>query len=293
MITKPILAGTLKNLNLLKFPVIVSPKLDGIRCLKINGEVVSRTLKLIPNRFIQKTLNEILPDNIDGEIIVGSSFQECTSGVMSFEGEPLFIYWAFDYISNSLSEEYQNRIKVLKDIVDNINSKFVRFVETKQIYSLNELYEYEEEVLGLKYEGVMIRSPASPYKCGRSTEKEGYLLKLKRFLDSEAVVIGFEEMFHNENKLEVDNLGYAKRSSSKEGKIASNTLGKFIVRDIKSGITFFIGTGVGLTAELRAHIWNNQEKYLGRLVKYKYQSIGVKVAPRLPIWLGFRSEEDL
>lgn len=292
MITRPILAGTLKNFNSLKFPIIVSPKFDGIRCLKIEGEVVSRTLKPIPNHFIRKTLNKILPNNIDGEIIAGNSFQECASKIMSFEGEPSFIYWAFDYILNSLSETYENRIISLKNIVENINSDFVKFVETKRIDNLNELYEYEEKVLNLGYEGVMIRSILGPYKCGRSTEKEGILLKLKRFLDAEAIIIGFEEMLHNENKREIDNLGYTKRSSSKEGKIGSNTLGNFIVRDVVSGIVFSIGTGIGLTAKLRKHIWNNQKRYLGNFIKYKYQPTGVKTSPRLPVWLGFRSEED-
>jgi hypothetical protein len=33
------------------------------------------------------------------------------------------------------------------------------------------------------------RSPHSPYKCGRSTEREAWLLKIKRFEDAEAVVL--------------------------------------------------------------------------------------------------------
>jgi DNA ligase-1 len=48
-----------------------------------------------------------------------------------------------------------------------------------------------------------------------------------------------------------------------------------------------------LNDELRLSIWENPEKYLGKLIKYKYQNFGIKVAPRLPVFLGFRDESDL
>jgi len=35
----------------------------------------------------------------------------------------------------------------------------------------------------------MLRHPQSPYKQGRSTPKEAYLLKVKRFSDGEAVIV--------------------------------------------------------------------------------------------------------
>jgi DNA ligase-1 len=37
------------------------------------------------------------------------------------------------------------------------------------------------------------------YKFGRSTVRDNILLKVKRFLDDEAVVIDIEEKMHNEN----------------------------------------------------------------------------------------------
>ena len=54
----------------------------------------------------------------------------------------------------------------------------------------------------------MMRNPIAPYKQGRGTFREGIIYKLKRFEDSEAVIIGFVEQMTNQNVLEKDELGY-------------------------------------------------------------------------------------
>jgi DNA ligase-1 len=127
--------------------------------------------------------------------------------------------------------------------------------------------------------------------------REGYLLKRKPFKDSEAIIVGFEEQMENANEAEQDAFGRTKRSKHLEGMIPKDTLGKFLVREI--GETpwldreFAIGTGEGLTQDLRKEIWDNQSKYLGKIVTYKYQPHGIKDLPRLPIWKGFRDKRDL
>ena len=50
---KPMLAALCEDVTKLRYPVIASPKLDGIRALVIDGQLVSRTLKPIPNRYVQ------------------------------------------------------------------------------------------------------------------------------------------------------------------------------------------------------------------------------------------------
>ena len=57
----------------LKYPCIASPKLDGVRGLVSGGSVLSRSLKQIPNKFVQEMLGGYPPlDGFDGELIVGS-----------------------------------------------------------------------------------------------------------------------------------------------------------------------------------------------------------------------------
>src|SRR3954463_13358332 len=68
-ITEPMLAGKV-DLKKLRFPVLTSPKLDGVRCIIQGGVALARSLKPIPNVNVQKALKG-LPDGIDGELIMG------------------------------------------------------------------------------------------------------------------------------------------------------------------------------------------------------------------------------
>ena len=102
MTFKPLLAYTVKDAEALRYPVLVSPKLDGIRCVIHNDQPVSRTLKPIPNRFIQSELGFYPP--FDGELMVGdpldpAAFNKSTSGIMSHDGEPAFTFWVFDWVN--------------------------------------------------------------------------------------------------------------------------------------------------------------------------------------------------
>ena len=102
-------------------------------------------------------------------------------------------------------------------------------------------------------EGVMVRTPDGPYKEGRATERSGWLVKVKRFVDSEAEVLGSFEEMHNENEKEENELGRSKRSSKAEGLVPSGRLGGFDVRDLKTGVEFSVGSG--FTAEMKEEYW--------------------------------------
>lgn len=286
MITRPLLASNISSIDSIKYPVLVSPKLDGIRCLKTTNTAFSRKFKPIPNKHI-KNLIESLPDGLDGEIMIpNATFNEIQSLVMTEEGKPDFIYYIFDYVKNDLNTPYTKRL-------ENLNSlklpKWVKIVDNIVVYSKDQLLKLEEKYLQLGFEGLMLRSLDSPYKCGRSTEKEGYLLKLKRFLDDEAVVVGFEEKQTNTNKKKKNKLGLTERSSHKDGLVACDTLGALIVK--YKDYTFSIGSG--FNDETRKEVWDNKHKYLNKLVTFTYQPSGMKDKPRFPVFKGFRNENDL
>jgi DNA ligase-1 len=292
MITRPLLASTLEDISTLKFPVLATPKLDGIRVLKVDGKVVTRNFKEIPNKYIRALLEKYLPDNVDGELMTPGTFNDIQSKVMSFDGEPEFSFCAFDYIKEDLEVPYDIRTKDLKESLSKIKAPFkIKILVPKKLSSIDELLQYEDKCLKEGYEGVMIRTPKGKYKCGRSTPKEQILMKLKRFLDAEAEVIGFEEKLHNDNIQETDEFGLSKRSSKKDGLIPANTLGALLVKDIQTGVIF--GLGSGFDDSLKQEIWNNRDQYINKIVKYKYQSVGVKNAPRFPVFLGFRNILDL
>lgn len=305
MITRPMLAGKVSRVEALTYPVLVSPKLDGIRCLCNGLNVLSRAFKPIPNAYITSCLTGRVEPELwmDGELMLrdtSASFQNVTSAVMSRDGSPDFIYHVFDLVLDA-STPYVARLKMMEFWLKRQPTRIqkrIQIVKHRLVTSPEELTNVEGQYLQDGYEGLMVRSMDGPYKNGRSTEREGYLLKLKRFVDAEGEVIGFEEAQTNLNAPERDATGAVQRSSAKAGKIAKGTLGAFVVRVDFDGpndedLTFRIGTGIGLTAQLRQEIWNNQAKYLGKTLKFRYQEQGTKDAPRIPSFQGFRDPIDL
>ena len=297
-ITKPMLAASLENFDSVKFPVYVTPKLDGIRCLKIDGNIVSRTFKPIRNTELAAAIKDLLPDDSDGELIMGGTFQNTTSMVMSADktigNEKAYFYW-FDYVLDDHKKPYLERMNDMKKFVEDHPEiltaspvKIVPLIPT-EINTVEELVQYESEVLDQGFEGVMLRTSHGPYKFGRSTLKEGSLVKMKKFDDDEAIVIGFSELSKNTNEKTKDEFGYAKRSSHKEGKIGQDTLGSFIVdwRETEFSI------GSGFTMEQRKEFWDDRNNLIGKLVKFKYFATGMKDAPRFPIFLGIRHIDDI
>lgn len=298
MIEKPMLAGTLKDIADVQYPVLVTPKLDGIRCLKIDGKAVSRNFKQIPNEFVRSWIEQHLPDGVDGELIVeDESFQATTSAVMRESGEPKVVYYIFDYVPSDLSVSYSNRMTTLAEMSIGLsisNGEAVlrhKLVLPEVICDEKGLLDFEQECLSDGYEGVMLRTPDGPYKCGRSTVREGYLLKLKRFADDEATIVGFDERLHNANEAKKDAFGRTERSTHKANMIATGVLGAFRVKSKKFKNEFSIGTG--MDDAQRDEFWKKREQLMGKLLKFKYQPIGVKDVPRFPVFLGLRHENDL
>lgn len=290
---KPMLAAKIDDASKLTYPLLASPKLDGIRAIVYKGKLVSRNLKPIPNKFIQNALPWKQLEGIDGELIIGDPkaedcFRKTTSGVMSEDGEPDFVFWLFDKYD---CEKFDYRYALVKQVVKHMKSKRLKAVGHITVRNAEELAAYEEVALEEGYEGVMLRHPLGLYKQGRSTFKEGHLMKLKRFADSEAKIIRVDELEHNNNELTKDNLGRAKRSSHKAGKVGGGVMGALGVQDIKTGVKFDIGAG--FKADERERLWKDRKTIIGHIIKYKYFPTGSKDKPRFPVFLGFRSKLDM
>lgn len=282
--------------------VYASYKLDGIRALTMRGGLFSRSMKLIPNRYVQNILGNLNYEGLDGELICDDAcgqgvFARASSAFMSFDGKPDWSYWVFDMPAEDGT--FNERYAELEKFVDHLHSldhmyldaKRIKLVKQYRIGKVEELLEIEAGALQLGFEGLIIKSPKSPYKQGRSTLREGWMLKLKRFRDSEAKIIGFEELYHNQNEAKLDERGFTRRSSQNAGKVPAGMLGALQVRDIEAGWEFNIGSG--FDHDLRKRIWEARDQYRGKIVKYKYLPIGMKDVPRHPIFLGFRDPIDM
>lgn len=285
---KPLLSGK-ADPSKLRFPLIASPKVDGIRCIcHPTLGPVTRSLKPIPNHFVRTTLANPAYHYLDGELVVGSptdpmAFNKTTS-IMAHHGEPDFTFWCFDRTQYPQAT-YSDRLEKLSMA---IRPPKCELLPHRHIKDYLELSSYEEDCLTAGFEGVMLRDPNGHYKFGRSTTREGILLKLKRFEDAEATIIGFEERMHNANEQTTSELGYAKRSSAAEGLVPTGTLGAFIVSHPKWG-TFNIGSG--FTEAQRQEFWQNRSILLQTSVTFKYQPHGMLLKPRTPIFRRLRPQE--
>ena len=294
-ITAPMLAGK-ADLEKLRFPVLCSPKLDGIRALCVNGKALTRKWKPIPNNHVRQWIERFMPDGVDGELLLRDrkmEFRHVTSAIMSRDGVPDFVFHVFDHVvEGGLARPFVERIASARAAIPALELHTV-IVEHVMVASLDELSALAVQHVRDGYEGTMIRDPSGPYKCGRSTTREGFLLKLKAFDDEEATVVGFEELRKNENEQERDAFGHAKRSQRQEGMRGMGTLGALLLR-FEDGTEFSCGSGFDV--EIRARLWSERSALTGRVVKVKYQADpgGRKPGqkPRFPVFQGFRHEDD-
>jgi DNA ligase-1 len=114
-----------------------------------------------------------------------------------------------------------------------------RILEQFSAWCVRDILNFEHDTLTKAFEGIIIRDPHAPYKYGRSTKKEGGMLKLKRFCEAEGEIVGFTQLFHNNNPAEEDELGLTKRSSAKSGKKPDALLGAFLINSFE-GLSFSV-----------------------------------------------------
>lgn len=298
-LTRPMLAASLlppevehddntvyEAMKRLKYPVIATVKKDGIRALRTSN-LVSRTLKLIPNDKI-RARSAILPYGFDMELWSPTrSFNEIQSIVMSEEHEES------DYIEFHILDSFvyeMGYLDRLRQMYYDFNSCCSHIIVVGYVIcnSPKDLFEYEKQVISEQGEGICFRTPDSPYKQGRSTLKEQYLVKLSRYTRSECTIIDFYEAQLNSNPEKRNATGLMKRQTLKAGMIGKDTLGAFLCRDSQSR-EFNVGCGT-LSASERQEIWDNQETYMNKQITIKHKLCGEKILPRSPSFVGFREE---
>jgi len=265
--------STIPKLDQIRYPVIATPKLDGVRCIAKDGVALSRTMKVIPNRYIQEVFKELDLHGLDGELMVHGDFNEVQSAVMSVNGTPNFTYNVFDYwVKPHLA--YSERLLKVDRVLRNSLSHHVDVVQAAVIDSAEEMQAVYDGYIAMGYEGAIVRDPSGPYKLGRSTLNQGYMLKLKPSMDDEAVIIGFKELMRNMDT----------STKRQENMVGANTLGALQVN--YKGVLFDIGSGFDDLQ--RKRLWDMRFSLTGTLVKFKYQELTANGVPRFPVFLGLR-----
>lgn len=295
---KPMLACDV-DLSKIKYPVVVQPKIDGVRALNIDGQLVGRSLKKFPSPLVAALCRTELA-GFDGELIVGDDptapdLCRRTTSVLSskhaVEGATLRWY-VFDFVDR----DGYHRHLALGQLMCRLSYQLrvnlrVCAVPCTIVHDEESLLAIEQHFLAEGYEGIIVRKTGSPYKQGRSTAKEGYLLRIKRFVEEEAVVVAISEACTNTNEAKVNELGHTERSSHQAGMVPKGAVGTLHCRDIKTGKDIDVGPGY-LTHAEREHYWNNQHELVGKVIKYKHFPHGQKDKPRFPTFVTIRPEED-
>jgi DNA ligase-1 len=279
----------------LRLPLLCSPKLDGIRAVPQNGILKSRKNIALPSLQAQEMFGKLY--EFDGELIVGNEtdfgvYNRTQSHVMSIDKpHPDLKFRVFDFASLDMAHEpFITRLKYAESLLNHATNNTISIIEHKMCYTIDDVLAYEEEQLKLGYEGIMMRDPAGYYKHGRGTFKEGLIYKLKRFADEEAEAVDFIEQVTNTNEDIRDNLGNAKRSTAKAGLVAAGTLGK--IKSKWRDQILEVGRGSMTHAEAQ-EVWDNQEKYRGRLFTFRHFPHGAKDKPRMPRFHGWRDKMDM
>jgi len=319
----PLLAADFETKFPLTFPVMGSPKLDGIRCVIRESMPWTRSLKKpVPNKHIQKCLSG-LPD-LDGEVLYGdpcapaccANTQSVVMSASKPELEDGWRYHIFDYASDDYADlpfvvRYDRARQWLDEVPklspDHPSNGRLVLVEHKLLHNFDEVDEELNRLITLGHEGLMIRSINGRYKWGRSTAKEGILIKLKQWEDAEGIIVAVHEEMENKNEAKVNALGKQERSSHKANKVGKGILGKYTVltymspdfrfgldkKDVPGAVKviFDLGAAANSTREEREAAWATAQKRIDKIVTFKYQFTTGVEAPRCPVFKMIREEE--
>ena len=272
-----------------RYPIMATIKKDGIRALRMEDiYLASRTLKWIPNaELCARALS--LPIGYDTELWSPEmDYNDIQSIVMTEDANAEKIEF---HVLDNFSDDRIYALRFDKCFWEIRAGRFrnARIENAKMCYTPEELFDFEALCIEQHGEGICFRTPDSPYKHGRSTLREQYLVKHCRFVYEEAEIIGFEEQMFNSNKIRRNAVGKMDRSKAISGMIPKGTLGAFLVRN-KAGMEFKVGNGDKLTGAYRQFVWNQPAFFLGQQIVVKSKAHGVKNKPRSPVFWGFRNE---
>ena len=267
--------------QIVKQGVLVSPKLDGYRCLAIGtgGEftLYSRNGSVYQNfPSIKKELETLFPVGdyvFDGEIMSSDFNAMQQTAFASKRGTAVgdVKYFIFDTIRYSewtagvflqlYNDRYSNLVSLISKNAP--ESDLLNLVVHDTCNTVEDIRIKQAEFESMGFEGAMA-NPNIPYYMGR---KSNALLKFKSMMTQDCVVVDFVE---GNGRLE-------------------GTLGKVIVTQ-ENGNTGEVGSGFS-DAE-RKYIWENKDLVTGRVIEVKFQELTKDGYFRFPIFMRYRDKGD-
>ena len=196
--------------------------------------------------------------------------QKCETPYFIRRGD-LLAWFGQHYIEDGLANSSEfNEYKFTNNIISFLNTKYTYFNILPILYEgsdINEITKWLNYNIDHGEEGVMINILDAPYSFKRSSD----LLKVKKMLDIDLEVVGYEEGSGN----------------------FSGMLGAFLVRYKEGNI---VKVGSGFSKELRQEIWKNPDAYIGKIISVQYFEETVNqqggISLRFPVYLDFRTDKQ-
>jgi DNA ligase-1 len=242
------------------FPVLVEPKLDGLRltATKEKGVVTLRTRNGTELDTFPSLINFLTETDGDDYVLdaeaMGADWNESASVLMSrkrSKDDKNMVYNLFDALT--LQEWKTQDCKRTQgtrrtDMLSLWNQRWqcgpIKPTDAKLCHNLEEVQAYYVECVNAGYEGVMIKDPNGLYTFDRTKAWR----KLKPFTTYEGVVVGWYE---------------GKRGTKREG-----DFGGFNVL-LPNGVVTNVGSG--FSDDEKAEINNDPTSWIGKIVEVKGQ----------------------
>ena len=229
----------------------MSEKLDGVRAYWDGKQFLSRqgNLFLAPEWFTAG-----LPETpLDGELWLDrKAFQRTVSIVRRQDRSEHWKelkYVVFD--APALATKFEERVAFLQETLTRLKSQFVTIHQQMLCAGIDHLRAELERLDALGAEGLMLREPGSKYEAGRSST----LLKVKKFHDSEARVVG-----------------HVAGAGRHRGRLGALEV------ELADGTQFKVGTG-----------FSDQQREnpppVGSLITFRYQELSDRGVPRFPSFI--------
>lgn len=285
------------NLKEVHYPMLCSFKYDGIRAVIVDGEIYSRSLKILPNINLHKKFANLkeysLRNNVllDGEFYCTSVNFNTLSGIIRSDEHELpydLEFHCFDLLTEQ-NKPFQDRVKDYSYIRE---EGFVPVMQ-KEVNSADEVTALFAGALELGYEGLVLKDPSGYYKFGRATFKSNLGAKVKPFVSIDARIIGITQATEAREGSEkkINELGRSVTSKKKDDRVLINRAAGFVV--LYNGKELEVGLAKH-TQEMREHIWNNPSQYIGRMMEYKCMTVGMNEdgLPRHANFKRWRDDKD-
>jgi DNA ligase-1 len=287
-----------------KLPAMMQPKVDGVRGMNLGDGLTGRSLKAHANVHTTNFFSMSAFRYFDGEMAAESETNPAlcrltTSALNTIEGEPWIMWWIFDYLHpDVVSLPYEKRYHALKlrywEIYQSAPelAAHLRVMPCEWVHDVVKLQELRVLHTEAGFEGSILRDPNGMYKHGRSTVREGGLLRIKDFVEEEAVVYAIQQGQQNGNEAKINALGHTERSTHKANMIPNGMVGALLCKCLKTGADITVAAG-SMPHDLRKRYFEQQDLIVGKTIKYKTFLKGVKNKPRFPTFQSIRAESDM